>query len=141
MIRNEANNCYHFAVKNVSELNSSGWLRGKKEAISNNDNSFQNALDDALNYQAIETHPKRISKLRPYINKYNWKGIKFLGGPEEWVKFERNNKAIALKILFIRHNTKTIRVAYRSEHYEKRTKQVILLMITDGKKISLSCCK
>ena len=32
------------------------------------------------------------------------------------------------------HNTKTIRVAYRSEHNNKRKKQVILLMITDGKK-------
>ena len=34
------------------------------------------------------------------------------------------------------HNTKTIRVAYRSEHNNKRKKQVILLMITDGKKLS-----
>ena len=49
MINDEANNCYYFAVKNFSELNSLGWLRGKKEAIINNDNSFQNALDDALN--------------------------------------------------------------------------------------------
>ena len=31
MINNEANNCYYFAVKNLSELNSLGWLRGKKE--------------------------------------------------------------------------------------------------------------
>ena len=31
MINDEANNCYYFAVKNLSELNSLGWLRGKKE--------------------------------------------------------------------------------------------------------------
>ena len=48
MISNEANNYYYFAIKNLSELNSSGWLRGKKDAIIKNDNSFQNALDDAL---------------------------------------------------------------------------------------------
>ena len=30
MINDEANNCYNFAVKNLSELNSLGWLRGKK---------------------------------------------------------------------------------------------------------------
>ena len=92
MINDEANNCYYFAVKNLSELNSLGWLQGKKEAIikpnnnTNNDNNsnnnsnnkeFQNALDDTLNYQNIETHPERISKLKAYINKYNWKGIKF----------------------------------------------------------------
>ena len=40
----------------MSELNSSGWLRAKKEAIinNNNDNDFEDALDDALNYQTIE---------------------------------------------------------------------------------------
>ena len=32
------------------------------------------------------------------------------------------------------HNTKTIRVVYRSEHNNKGKKQVILLMITDCKK-------
>ena len=81
-----------------------------KEAIINNDNDFQNALNDALNYQNIETDPERISKLKPYINKYNWKGIEFLGDPKDWKKFERNNKKIALNILFIPHNTETIRV-------------------------------
>ena len=134
MINDEAKNCYYFAVKNLSELNSLGWLSGKKQAIINGDNDFQNALDDALNYQTIEKDPQRISKLKPYINKYNWEGIDFPAGPKEWKKFERNNKTIALNILFIPHNTKTIRVAYRSEHNNKRKKQVILLMITDGKK-------
>ena len=82
MINDEANNHYYFAVKNLSELNSLGWLRGKKEAIINNDNSFQNALDDALNYQTIKTNPEWISKLKPYIiNKYNWEGIHFPAGP------------------------------------------------------------
>ena len=55
-------------------------------------------------------------------------------GPKEWKKFERNNKTIALNILFIPHNTKAISVEYRSEYNNKRKKQVILLMITDGKK-------
>ena len=49
-------------------------------------------------------------------------------------KFEQNNKTIALNVLFVSHNTETIRVAYRSEYNHKRKKQVILLMITDGKK-------
>ena len=50
-INDETNNYYYFAIKNLSELNSLGWLQGKKEAIiNNNNNDFQNALDDALNY-------------------------------------------------------------------------------------------
>ena len=80
MINDEANNCHYFAVKSLSELNSLGWLRGKKEAIINGDNDFQNALDDALNYQTIEIHPERISKIKPYFNWYNWEGIEFLAG-------------------------------------------------------------
>ena len=36
MINDESNNCYYFTVKNLSELNSLGWLQGKKEAIINN---------------------------------------------------------------------------------------------------------
>ena len=118
----------------MPELKSLGWLRGKKEAIINNDNSLQNALNDTLNYQTTETNPERISKLKPYINRYNWEGIEFPAGPKDWKKFERNNKANVLNTLFIPHNTKTIRVAYRSEYNNKRKKQVILLMITDGKK-------
>ena len=70
----------------------------------------------------------------PYIDNYNWEGIEFPAGPKDWKKFEQNNKTIALNILFVPHNTKTIRVAYRSQYNNKRKKQVILLMITDGKK-------
>ena len=117
----------------MPELKSLGWLRGKKEAIINNDNSFQNALNDTLNYQTTETNPERISKLKPYINRYNWEGIEFPAGPKDWKKFERNNKANVLNTLFIPHNTKTIRVAYRSEYNSNRKKQVLLSMITDGK--------
>ena len=129
MINDEANNCYYFAVKNLSKLNSSGQLRSKKEVIINGDNDFQNALNDALNYQNIETHPERISKLKPYINKYNWEGIDFPAGPKEWIKFEKNNnKTIALNVLYIPCNTKTISVAYKSEYNNQCRKQVILVV-------------
>ena len=106
MTNDEANNHYYFAVKNLSELNSLGWLRGKKETIISGDNDFRNALNDALNYQNIETHPERISKLKPYINRYNWEEIDFPAGPKEWKKFGRNHKKIALNILLIPHNIK-----------------------------------
>ena len=78
----------------MSELNSLGWLRGKKEAIINNNNNnnnnnkdFQNALNDALNYQTIEKDPQGISKLKSYINKYNREGINFPAGSKEWQRF------------------------------------------------------
>ena len=107
-INDEANNYYYFAIKNLSELNSLGWLRGKKEAIINNNsndnsinnNDFQNDLDDALNYQIIESNPQRISELKPFIIKYNWEGINFPAGSKEWKKSEQNNDTIALNILY-----------------------------------------
>ena len=74
---------YYFAVKNLSELKSLGWLSGKKEAIINGDADFEDALDDALNYQTIEKDPQKISKLKPYIKKYNWEGIAFPAGPKD----------------------------------------------------------
>ena len=67
----------------LSELNSLGWLQSKKEAIINDDNDFQITLDDGLNYQNIEKDPPKISKLKSYINKYNWEGIKFPAGPKD----------------------------------------------------------
>ena len=117
MINDDVNNCRYFAIKNLSELNSLGWLRGKKVAIINNNNNnnndnnndnndFQDVLDDALNYQAIETHTERISKLRPYINRYNCEGTNFPAGSKEWQKFELNNKTIALNVLYVKHNKK-----------------------------------
>ena len=74
----------------MSELNYLGWLRGKKEAIINNNNkNFQKALDDALNHQTLEKDPQRISKVKPYINKYNWEGINVPAGSKNgkiWAK-------------------------------------------------------
>ena len=87
MITDEVNNYYYFVIKNWQKIIFLGWLQGKKEAIiekNNNNNNFQNALGDALNCQIIENNPQRISKLKPYTNKYNWEGINFPAGSKEW---------------------------------------------------------
>ena len=70
---------------------------------------------------------------------YNWEGIDCPAGPKDWIKFEKNNKTIAFNVLYIPRNAKTISVAYRSEYNNNRKKQVVLLMITNSKKISLPC--
>ena len=134
MLNDEAKNSYYFAVKNLLELDSLAWLTSETEAIINGNSCFQNDLNDALNCQSIEKDQQRIAKIKSYISKCNWEGIEFPAGLKDWKKSEQNNKTIALNILFIPHNTETIRVAYRSEYKHKRKKQVILLMITDGKK-------
>ena len=135
IFNDEAKDGHYFAVKKLIKLTSwLRWLRSKKQAIINDNNSLQNAQNDALNYQTIEVHPERISKIKLYIIKYNWEGIEFPAGSKDWEKFEQNNKTVDLNILFVPHNTETMRVAYRSEYNHKRKNQVNLLMITDGAK-------
>ena len=97
---------YYFAVKSKLESYSSEWLRSKKESITIEDNFFQNALNDSLDYQKIKKNSQKISKLKPYINQYNWRDIKFPSDKEDWKTFEQNNKEIALNILFEPHNKK-----------------------------------
>ena len=53
---------------------------------------------------------------------------------KDWKKFESNNKPIAFTTLYVPHDTKEIRHAYKSKYNLKRENQVILLMITDGEK-------
>ena len=88
-------------------------------------------MNDLLDYQRIKKDPQRISKLKKYINQYNWKDIKLPSDKKDWKEFEQNNKEIALNALFVPRNEKEIELAYKSKYNYKRKKQVILLMITD----------
>ena len=117
-------------------IDSPKWLKDKKSTINpkNKDKKcFQYAATLALNLDNIDNHLERISKIKPFINQYNWKDIEFPPTSKDWRKFEVNNK-IALNILYVPHNTKKIQVAYRSKNNLSCDKQIILLMITDGEK-------
>ena len=70
MISDDDEKYYYFAVKSKLELHSSEWLRSKEESITSEENCFQNALNDSIDYQRIKKDPQRISKLKLYINKY-----------------------------------------------------------------------
>ena len=79
---------------------------------------------------------KKILKeyqFKEFIDQYNWKEIDFPSHREDWKMFESNNKSITLNILYVPHNTKEIRHAYKSKYNLNRENHVILLMITDGK--------
>ena len=120
-----------------SYIDSPQWLKNKKSTINpknNDDKCFQYAVTLALNLNSIDNHPKRISKSKPFINKYNWKDIDFPAISRDWKKFESNNE-IALNILYVPHNTKIINIAYKSKHnLTRKKKKVILLMISNGEK-------
>ena len=76
---------------------------------------------------------KRISKIKPFIEKYNWEDINFPSISKDWKKFESNNE-VALNILYVPYNTKKINIPYKSKNNLTRERQIILLMIRDGQK-------
>ena len=116
-----------------SYIDSPKWLKDKKSTINpkNNDyKCFQYAVTLALNLDEIKKDPQRISKIKPFIEQYNWKNLDFPSTSKDWKKIELNNE-IALNIFYMPHNTKKIQVTYKSKHNLTREKQVILLMISN----------
>ena len=112
------------------------WLKDKKCTINqkNTDNKcFQYATTLALNFNNIDKHHQRISKIKPFIDNYNWNDINFPAAKKNWKKFEVNNKNVALNILYVPFNTKKIEIAYKSKYNLIRDNQIILLMISNGK--------
>ena len=115
-------------------IKSPEWLENKRATINpknNDDKCFRYGLTVALDYDKIENHPERISNIEPFIDKYNWKDIYFPSRVKDWKNFEQNNEIIALNISYLPHNTKQRRL-----HTNQNITgyQVILLMITNGKK-------
>ena len=120
-----------------SYIDSPKWLKTKGATINpknKNNECFKYAITVALNHEKIGKNPQRITKIKPFIDTYNWKDIKFPSHSNDWKKFEQNNRTIALNILYVPYNTKQIRPAYISKYNYKRDNQVILLMITDNEK-------
>ena len=132
---------YHLQKKSLkrvgSFVHSPKWLKNKKATTNpknNGDKCFQYGVTAALNYQNIKKNHQRISKINLFINQYDWKEIDFPSYKRDWKKFDLNRKTIAINILLVPYNTEKIRIAYKSKYNTKHKNQVILLMITDGKK-------
>ena len=79
----------------------------------NHDKCFQYTFAAALNYQKIKNNPERISKIKPFIQQYDWKEINFPPHKKDWKKFELNNKSIALNVLYGPYNTEKVRHVYK----------------------------
>ena len=75
-----------------SYIKSPEWILNKRATINpkNKGNKcFQYSITVALNHQEIENNPERISNIKPFIDKYNWKGIDFPAGIKDWKKSEK----------------------------------------------------
>ena len=88
-----------------SHIKSERWLEEKQATINPQNEKdhkcFQYALTVALNYEKINNNRHRISKIKPFIDQYNWNDIDFLSTGKDWKKFEPGNKSIVLNILCV----------------------------------------
>ena len=117
-----------------SYIDSPKWLKDKKSIINpkNNDNKcFQYAVTLALNLYNIKKNSQRVSKIKPFIEKYKWEDINFPSTSKDWKIFECDNE-VALNILYVPY--KKINIAYKSKNNLTQERQIILLMISDGQK-------
>ena len=70
------------------------------------DKCFQYAVTVSLNCEEIKWNPERISNIKPFINKYNWKGINY---PSKYMIGKRLKKIIQL-LIFIFYKSKQRRL-------------------------------
>ena len=111
------------------------WIKKKKTTINpknTDDKCFHYAVTIVSNYEEIKWNLERVSSIKPFINKYKWKGINYLSKIDDWKTFEKSNPTIAPNILYIKE--KEICPAYISKINSNCGKQIILLMIPNKKK-------
>ena len=74
-----------------SYIDSPDWIKKQKAAINSINKKdkkyFQYAVTVALNHEEIKKDLQRITKIKPFINKYNWEGIHF---PSKRKRFKKN---------------------------------------------------
>ena len=88
-----------------------------------------------LNHEEIGEHAERITKVKPFINKYKWEGIDFRSEKNDWKKFEKNNVTNGLNVVYAKKEKK-IYSAYISKHNSNREKEVFFLMVSNGMTLS-----
>ena len=70
-----------------SYIDSPDWIKNKKAIINpkNEDKEcFKYAITSALNQEKIGKNPQRITKIKPFIDTYNCKDIKFPSHSKNW---------------------------------------------------------
>ena len=55
--------------------------------------------NSSVNYEQIKKDPQSITKIKLFVNKYNWGGIKFLSEKVDWKKPGNKNVTIARNVL------------------------------------------
>ena len=78
-------------IRGGSYIDSPKWLKNKKATINpknNDDKCFKYAATVTLDYQNIKNNPQRTSRIKSFIEQYDWKERNFPSPKKEWKKFE-----------------------------------------------------
>ena len=95
-------NLFHYKCHKInlkcagSYIDSPDWIKKATIHPIDDDTCFQYAPTVALNHADIGQHLQRISTIKPFTNKYDWKGINYPSRKDDLKMFEKNNPTSAL---------------------------------------------
>ena len=79
----------------------------KKQKSNNNlisiKNIFQYAVTVVLNYEEIKKDRQKVTKTKPFTNKYDWEGVNCPSEKDDQKKIEKNNVTIAHDVLYAKN--------------------------------------
>ena len=85
-------------------IDSPDWIKSKKATINpikkRDDKFLQYAVTVEWRYEEIKKDLQRITKIKPFVNKYNLEGINLPSEKYDWKKFEKSNVTISLNVLY-----------------------------------------
>ena len=94
----------------------------------------------ALNYEEIESHPERVSNIKPFIRRCNWKGINYPSKIDDWKQFEKNNYTIVFNILYIKEK-ENVQLIFQKLTGTAKTNNSINDSKGRKRRMALSCSK
>ena len=60
--------------------------------------------------EEIKNDPQTVTKIKPFINKYDWEGMHFPSQKDDQKKFEKNNVTVPLNVLYAKKALKGISI-------------------------------
>ena len=119
-----------------SYIDSPDWIKNKKATANpinkKNNKCFQYPVTVVLNHEENKKDLLRITKIKPFTNKYNWEGINFPSEKDYLKKIEKKKGTIALNVLHAKKEK--VYSDCVSKPNSNHGKQVILSIISNGKK-------
>ena len=70
--------------------------------MKNDNKCFLYVVKMALHYEVIKKHLQRISRIKPFLSKYNLNWINYPSGKDNWKKCGKNNPTVAFNVLCVK---------------------------------------